>query len=227
MACVLGLAMAGCSDASGEAPPDASSAVFDAELEKTPCEIMPKKLVAKTFGIPADEIDETSVLSSKCVYEWEGNEKLLEVSLKVNVLENRDRAADRFHSVTRGLSAEELSDAMARIAGKAEETGKLDTEAKKGAAKKMTGALASGGLHFQEVEGVGDEARFGARFGTLYVLRGNLKLDLTAYHGPRMPVPETLSGGSIMKAAKAWQKETMPVRKQQSVELAKAIVEAL
>lgn len=224
LACLLGLSLAGCSDASGEAS-STSAAGFNVSLEETPCEIMPKPMVAEIFEIPSGEIEETSVLSSNCVYAWEGDGETLEVTLGVNIFETEEDAASSFHSTTRGMSAEEISDAMAAITDEAEQTGALDTDGKQDAANAIAGGIASGGLHFEDVDGVADEARFGTRFGTLYLLRGNMILDLSAYHGPGVNLAE--ADGSIMEAVQDWQKEIMPIRKQQSVALAKAIIEAL
>lgn len=239
LACILGLSLAGCNDASSEASsedPAISSdsqantatttgpANFDASLEKAPCEIMPKEIVAKAFAVPVEEI-ETSVFSSTCTYEWDGDGDILDVSLGVDVFDTAEKAASSFGSTTRGMSAKEVSDAMKTITDKAQEAGNLDTEAKQDAAKKLAGGFGSGGLTFEDVEGVAEKARFGMRFGTLYLLQGNLKLGLSAYHGAGMTLPE--SGESMMDAMKQWQTETLPARKQQSIELAKAIVEAL
>lgn len=237
LACFLGLGLSGCNDASNDdqaissdsqmnTASTTSPAIFDASLEKTPCEIMPKELVAKTFAVPVEEI-ETSVFSSTCTYEWEGDGDILEVSLDVDAFDTVEKAASSFGSTTRGMSAKEVSDAMETITDKAQEAANLDTEAKQSAAKEIAGGFGSGGLTFEDVEGVAEKARFGMRFGTLYLLQGNLKLGLSAYHGPGPATMLSESSGSIMEVMKEWQKETLPARKQQSIELAKAIVEAL
>ncbi|MHA6687275.1 hypothetical protein [Mesorhizobium sp. A556] len=147
------------------------------------------------------------------------------MSLGVDVFDTAEAASSNFRSVTRGMSAKEVSDAMDGIVNKATEKVELDSGTKQGAAKQLSSAGGGKGLHFEDVEGVADEARFGTRFGTLYVRQGNLQLRLGAYHGHGMMPSEP--GKSIMTAIKEWQKETMSARKQQSAELAKAIVAAL
>ncbi|MDN5865669.1 MAG: hypothetical protein L0I62_10745, partial [Gammaproteobacteria bacterium] len=237
---VLAVCLAACSDASGEstegqasatpgsaAGESAGSASFDAALEENPCKLLPKEMVATTFGVPAAEIEEASALSDSCAYEWGADGTILQVSLDVDVFDTAQDAASNFASVTQGMSAQAVADAMTSAVEKMEEAAEPGTEGQMEAAGQLAGGIASGGLQFEDVEGVADEARFGKRFGTLYLRRGNLALDVAAYHGASMTMPEEISGGPIMDAVKAWRQETLTARKQQSVELAKAILASL
>jgi hypothetical protein len=227
--CVVGLGLAACSEAqSGSAEAGvADGPVFDVSLEDAPCELVTREIVAEVFSVPVDQIKAASGLSDYCNYEGEIDGKILNVNASVDVFETASAAADSFRSVTAGMSAAEVSEAMAGAVEQAEEQGALETQSQKQAADAMVDGLASGGLKFVEVEELADHARFGLRFGTLYLVRGNMRIDLTAYHAPGMPMPETMSVEAIQEAGSAWQDETRPVRKRQSIDLAKAVLAAL
>jgi len=186
-------------------------------MEETPCAIVPKEMVAKLFDVPAGQVEVTSDQSSSCGYQWGENEEMLDVVLEVEVFDTAEAASSSFRGITRGISAKEVSNAMQEAVAQADN----------GAAKQIAGLADGKGLQFEDVEGIADEARFGTRFGTLYVRHGNLQLSLSAYHGPSMTMPEKFTPGAIMDATAAWKKKTMDKRKQQSTELAKAIVAAL
>lgn len=227
--CLLGFGLAGCSEAQSD-PAEAEVAAnkaFDVSLQNTPCEIVTRAIVAEVFSVPVDQINKASGLSDSCNYEGEIGGKILDVGSAVKVFETASAAADSFRSVTAGISAAEVSEAMSEAVEQAQEQGVLETQPQKQAADATIEGLASGGLTFVEVEGLADQARFGLRYGTLYLLNGNMRIDLTAYYGHEMPIPETMSVEAIQEAGRVWQAETRPVRKQQSVELAKAVLAAL
>src|SRR3546814_10108766 len=64
----------------------------------------------------------------------------------------------------------------------------------------------SAGIQFEDVEGVGDEARFALTVGAgdLHVRVGNLYFTTAAYSGATMPMPERLTGSSMLAANKKW-----------------------
>lgn len=232
-ACGLAISLAACNGTSSDnsegnvAAAGKSSANFDAALEDTPCEVMPAKIVADVFSIPTEEIKEAAGLSKSCNYEGKFEGKVLNVTSGIRVFETADKAASSFRSVTAGMSASEVSEAMAGVKARARESGALDTQSKQNAADGLVDGLAPGGLQFVDVENLADQARFGLNFGTLYLLHGNMRIDLTAYYGPEMSMPKTYTPGAILEANKAWQAETRPLRKQQSIELAKGVLAGL
>src|SRR3546814_6493344 len=87
----------------------------------------------------------------------------------------------------------------------------------------------SAGIQFEDVEGVGDEARFALTVGAgdLHVRAGNLYFVASAYAGPGMQMPEKLTGASIIAADKQWRRDTVPQRKDAATKLAKAVVQSL
>src|SRR3546814_2589712 len=87
----------------------------------------------------------------------------------------------------------------------------------------------SAGIQFEDVEGVGDEARFALTVGAgdLHVRVGNLYFTTAAYSGATMPMPERLTGSSMLAANKKWRHDTMPQRKEAAIKLARAVVQSL
>lgn len=238
VSCILALGVAGCSDASGDASDEPAQSTksqsdvatvgetkaYDPSVEDAPCSVLTKELVAATFDIPSNEIEKAGSLSSTCAYERQGDGAILEASLSIDAFDTAEDASGRFYSITRGISADELSSAMTNIT---EEVESKTDPAVQGAAEEIVSGFASTGLSFEDVDGVGNAARFGVRFGSLYVLEGNLVLTLSVYSGPSMTMPETLSGGSMLDAISEWQQSTAPTRKLQSAELATAIIDVL
>src|SRR3546814_16289991 len=138
-------------------------------------------------------------MSSACVYSWENDDETerLDVEVKVSdVDENAEGAASNFRSVTRGMSGAGVDRAMAGVKEKAASEGKLDTSGKKAADAIVGSASGSAGIQFEDVAGVGDEARFPLSVGAgrLHVTAGNLNFTASAYRGPRMQMPEKITG---------------------------------
>lgn len=241
-ACVSVALSAGCGDASDqpadadavsgntavEQPATAATARFDASWEDRACEIVTADTVAATFELPVGELDQSSLAASRCTYEWEAAERSLAVAVRVaEWSEDAAAAAEYFERATRSMSAAEVSSAMDRIRETAEEGGELDTAGKQAAAEGVTGALGAGGLSFQPVQGVGDQARFEAATGELHVREDNLYFVVSAYLGPDMALPAKLDGASIMQASEAWMQETAVQRQDAAVALATAAIAAL
>lgn len=205
------------------AAPVTDSAQVDAALEESPCDLASTDMVASLFDVPAAEI-ESSASMSWCDYTWEGDGKILEVQVNVNgVFEDAESASSSFRSTTRGMSGADLDKAMTSIknevASKTADNGKAVDAI-------MGDTSDSPGIVFEDVEGVGDEARLALTVGAgdLYVRAGNLNFTVAAYSGTPMPRPD---GMGIMEAIKSWQKDTMPQRKEAAIKLSKAIIETL
>src|SRR3546814_72425 len=172
-------------------------------------------------------------MSSACVYSGENDDETERLDVKVKVSdvdENAEGAASNFRSVTRGMSGADVDRAMAGVKEKAASEGELDTAGKQKAADAIVGSTSgSAGIQFEDVEGVGDEARFALTVGAgdLHVRAGNLYFVASAYAGPGMQMPEKLTGASIIAADKQWRRDTVPQRKDAATKLAKAVVQSL
>lgn len=213
--------------------PAADSVHVDAAIEKNPCELAPAEMVAGLFGVPAADLQRESSMSSACVYSWENDDGTERLDAKVKVAdvgEDAERAASNFRSVTRGMSGADVDQAMAGIKEQVASEGGLDSAGKRKAADVVAdGAGGSGGIRFEDVDGVGDEARLALTVGAgeLHVRVGNLYFIGSAYRGPGMQMPDKVTGASIMAADKQWRRDTMPQRKDAAIKLARAVVQSL
>ncbi|MDN5782667.1 MAG: hypothetical protein L0H23_11740 [Luteimonas sp.] len=204
----------------------------DAALEKNPCELAPADMVARLFEVPVAELELEPSMRSACVYSWENADETERLDVRVDVSDvgkNAERAASNFRSVTRGMSGADVDRAMAGVKEKIASDAALDAARKKAAGALLGGTSGSAGIQFEDVEGVGDEARFALTVGAgdLHVRNGNLYFTASAYSGPGMKMPEKLTGGSIMAADKQWRRDTMPQRKEAAIKLAQAVVQSL
>lgn len=214
-------------DATTRAAKVASSAHFDKDINKRPCEIIGKAAVASAFGVPAADIKQSS-FSRICRYEWEGGNEELNVEVYVrDVRDNAKFAAAAFESSTRSMSAEEVAAAMAKVRAQLDKDGAVQTESQKKAAGKVTGLLGRDGFTYEDVAGVADQARFDVRSGELIVRLGNVSFKVNAYKGPPMPRPDKVTADSIMASHKAWMADTLEARKQAAVKLTQTAVEML
>ena len=213
--------------------PVGDSVRVDAAIEKKPCELLSAEMVARLFEVPVADLERESSMSSACAYSWENDDETerLDVTVKVSdVGKDAERTASNFRSVTRGMSGADVDRAMAGVKEKAASEGKLDTAGKRKAADAIAGsASGSAGIQFEDVAGVGDEARFALTVGAgeLHVRAGNLYFTASAYSGPGMQMPETLTGASIIAADRQWRQDTMPQRKEAAITLAQAVVQSL
>lgn len=236
---LLTLGLAACEDSGGDAEGQASAqsassdrAPFDRGMSKKGCELLSPELVAATFDVPADALRQFEIMG--CRYSWEGgDQETLEAG--ISMLHAYDSEADAalwFANATRSRTAEEMQAEMDKVAGRLEESEQLDTDAKKSAAKSLLSAVDSKAVTFEDVSGVGDEARV-SNDGTVYVRVDNLTFMVSAYKGPEAPPPD-LQGANLQQMAQIakesaarWAVETAPQRKADGIRLAGAIVDAL
>src|SRR3546814_3666931 len=110
------------------------------------------------------------------------------------------------------MSGADLDRIKANIKEKA--AAELNARGEKAADAIMGKTSGSAGIQFEDVEGVGDEARFALTVGAgdLHVRVGNLYFTTAAYSGATMPMPERLTGSSMLAANKKWRHDTMPQR---------------
>src|SRR3546814_19500496 len=123
-------------------------------------------MVAALFEVPVAELERESSMSSACVYSWEnaGETERLDVKVKVSdVEEDAERAASNFRAVTRGMSGADLDRIKANIKEKA--AAELNARGEKAADAIMGQTSGSAGIQFEDVAGVGDEARFALTVG--------------------------------------------------------------
>ncbi len=242
LAVLPALLLAACGGASDSTAPSqslpesqagvADSAQVDAAIEDTPCALVTPEMVATVFDVPAVDLEQShSRAMSSCTYTREGDGGGLEATVSVErVYEDAESAASGFRSITAGMSGAKLDHSMAGIQKSAREEGDLDATGKRGAADTIIDNSGnSGGIQFEDVEEVGDEARLALTVGAgkLYVRAGNLNFTVAAYSGPDMRMPAKLTPDAIMDADEQWRRETMPQRKQAAVKLARAVIASL
>lgn len=234
----LGLGLAACQDPGSDGDVQAAadsalsdSARFDTDMRKKGCELLSAELVAATFDVPADALTQFKIMG--CQYSWDGDEETLEAS--ISMLQAHDReagAASWFATATRNRTAEEMQAEMDQVAGQLDESEQLDTELKKSTANDLLKTVGSKAVTFEDVAGVGDEARV-SDDGTVYVRVDNLTFMVSAYKGPAAPPPD-FQGADLQQMATIgkehaaqWAIETAPQRKADGIRLAGAIVAAL
>lgn len=206
-------------------------APFDKEMSKKGCELLSAELVSATFDVPADALEQMKIMG--CRYSWGDDATTLEAAISMlQVYDSEAGAADWFATATRNRTAEEMQAEMDKIAGRVDESEQLDTEVKKSTANDLLNMVDSKAVTFEDVAGVGDEARV-SNEGTVYVRVDNLTFMVTAYKGPTAPPPD-FQGADLQKMAEIgkehaaqWAIETAPQRKADGIRLAGAIVDAL
>jgi hypothetical protein len=232
------LGLAACQDSGSDDDPQAASdpaqstlARFDRAMSKKGCELLSADLVAATFAVPADALTQFKVMG--CRYSWEGDGETLEAGLSMlRVYDSAADAAGWFASATRSRTAEEMKAEMDMVAERLDKSEQLDTELKKSAAKGMLNMVDTKAVTFEDVAGIGGEARV-SDDGTVYVRVDNLTFMVSAYQGAKAPPPDFQGADpqqmvTIAKEnAAQWAIETAPQRRADGVRLAGAIVDAL
>jgi len=205
--------------------------LFDSDMSKKGCEILTAELVAATFDVPADALKQFKILG--CRYNWDNETETLEAGISMlRVYDSEEAAGDWFASATKSRTAEEMKAQMEQVAGQMEKSEQLDTDSKKSAAKGILASIGSKAVHFEDVNGIGDEARVNDD-GTVYVRVGNLTFMVSAYKGPKAP-PMDLQGVDLQQMAEIakehsaqWAAETATQRKADGARLAGAITREL
>ena len=211
--------------------PAADSTQVNTAIRNNPCELAPPEMVAALFEVPVAELERTTSGSSACAYQWENDTRRLDVRVQVaGIDEDAARVTSNFRSATRGMSGADLDSAMTGIREQAAEDGGMDTAGKREAADAVVDSSGdSTGIRFEDVDGVGNEARLALSVGAgeLHVRAGNLYFVASAYLGPEMQMATGMSAGSILAADRQWRRETMPQRRQAAIKLAQAVVQDL
>ena len=80
---------------------------------------------------------------------------------------------------------------------------------------------------FEDVDGLGDQARVDIRTGDVHVRRDRLYFTLNAYHGPVMPtVPRPPAVEGITDVREQWRRSTLADRRQAATDLVRASIDA-
>lgn len=186
-----------------------------------PCNLLTPDMLATTLEVSAEDVPQPNSLESMCMYQMETDAKSLEVMLMVGAPDTKKAAKAKFREATRDMTPEEITE-------KLKELGIERDESDKQFAKDLgLPNTQPSGVQFEEINGVGDEARFESTNGTLYILHNNLMLTLTAYYGSAMPIPDAVSFEALNDAETEWTESTMEKRRNQAVALAKTVVDAL
>ena len=235
----LVLGLAGCGDkGSSEAQAATESSLstvakFDRDMSKKGCELLSAKLVSATFNVPADTLTQRKIMG--CRYDWNNDTDMLNAALSmIRAHDSEAVAAQWFANATTNRTAEQMAAEMGKISGQLDQQKELDTDVKKSTAKNLLAMVETKAINFDDVAGVGDEARISDE-GTLFVRVDNLTFMVSAYKGPREPKPDLTDLGADIKkiaarvnASKAkWISETLPQRKTDATRLAKGIVAEL
>jgi hypothetical protein len=217
-----------------EATPKASSAAkaqFGEDFSKKGCEILTAELVATTFDVAADALSQMQMLG--CRYDWQGEDQILEASISMlRVHDTEAAAAGWFASATKNRTAEEMQAQLDRVAEQLEASEQLDTAVEKSMAKSVLSAMGTKAVHFDDLPGVGNEARVNDD-GSVYVRVRNLTFTVSAYKGAPAP-PADFKGVDLQQmaevakqAAAEWAAATAPQRRSDGERLARAIAEEL
>lgn len=119
----------------------------------------------------------------------------------------------------------ELLDVTVHVSAISDDASQARTLFQQATAKPDQTPGAHGEAIFEDVEGLGDQARSDTRTGEVHVLRGRLYFTLNAYHGPVMPVPARQPlAETVVNAQAQWQSATLDQRRQASTELARASI---
>jgi len=208
-----------------------TAALFDRDMSKRGCEILTADLVSATFDVPADALKQMKIMG--CRYEWSNDEQTLTAGITMlRAYKSEAAAAGWFANATRNRTAKEMQQEMDKISGQLDESEQLDTELKKSTAKNLLAMVENKAVNFEDVEGIGDEARV-RDSGTVYVRVDNLTFMVTAYKGSKMPKPD-MQGVDLKQLvaitkenAARWAIETAPQRKNDGIRLARVIVDNL
>ncbi len=214
--------------------------LFDKELRKRACEILSPQLVASTFDVPEAELKQHKIAG--CIYSWSGGDQIVEARFTTIIVhKTTEHAKTWFQNATKGMSTQEaqaqIDQISKQVTTKMEEKNQIDPKTTKQVTD-LTGGMLAGmggeeGFQFEDIAGVGDEARFSLSDGVIYVRKGNAGFVVGAYKGAQKP-PLDMKGVSIkempkkaMAEEKAWVKKTLDARKRDAKKLALGVVAAL
>jgi hypothetical protein len=219
---------AGATGADESAVESAEGDLFEESFVDKPCDLLTPKMVANTFGVPEDEIKQRESRRS-CKYDWQDDSRRLEAFLtQIRLFETEKEAADRFDKATTSMTGKEVAQAMGHAVEDAKKKEEIDSKDKEKAADHLADVVTpEGGINFEDIEGIGDQARANTTAGSIVIRVDNLNFEVSAYHGASMKKPEKTDLESIKKAIKQWEKDSLPDKKRAAKKLAPVVVENL
>jgi hypothetical protein len=203
----------------------------DKTLRKRGCEVLTADLVAETFGVPAGELKQFKIMG--CAYVWKKDDQMLDAKVMlIRVHKTLEGAQTWFKNATATKTKEQIDAEMEMIKGKAQERKELDTKLKKKTAAGIMDIAKMGtpdeGVRYEDVPGIGDEARISSENGTIW----NLTFNVAAYKGtpePQLKIdPKNLKDITkrAMENQKNWLADTMDQRTADAKRLAPLVVKA-
>ncbi|MCX4242190.1 hypothetical protein [Paraliomyxa miuraensis] len=226
-------------DAASEQIRKATGFTKDDYSDKKACETATPRMVSGLFGVPEGELKQMRMMG--CIYSWKNADRseMFEARFgSIRVHETEDAAKTWFGNATKGMSAEEVAEVMGKAKAKMKEDGNLDTKPKEQAAEHIGGALTDlagkEGFQYDELSGPGDEAALGRSDGIIWIRKGNMTFNVSAYKGVPQPPPTITVGADPKKmiamateAQKKFIAETLEQRKADATKLANAILETM
>ncbi|HSH49267.1 MAG TPA: hypothetical protein VK991_11845 [Halomonas sp.] len=200
---------------------------FNASLNVRPGDIVTKEMVATTFNVALEDLQQSHPMASWCSYKMIENDKTLNVDVSIQIHDTAEAAAEDFRNATRNIPAGETLEAEQALQEKSAGSYGLGIDATHNVFTCAISAIRQRGIQFENVYGVADQARFETTEGTLRLQQGNLRMTLSAFYGPDMTIPDIITAESIMQAVTTWQQSTMRQRKEQTIALAKAALARL
>jgi hypothetical protein len=209
---------------------------FGKDMSKKGCEILTAKMVADTFGVPESELKQMKMMG--CIYNWKGDGQIVEANITLlRAHKSEKSAANWLENATKSLTKEELQAQMEQVRGKVKEREEIDTKLKEKTADQMIDVandmFPDEGYNYEDVDGVGDQARVNLADGTLWVRVDNLTFNVTGYKGkPQERVEYTPADLKNIKkvtamakeAQQKWLKEVSGQRRADGTKLAKLVV---
>ena len=210
---------------------------FGKDMNKKGCEILTAELVGETFGVPAAELKQIKMMG--CTYTWGKGDDVVEGRISMlRAHKSEKSAAGWFERATKTLTKEEVAKQMEEVKARVKERKEIDTKLKEKTADKLTDIATDmtpdEGIVYEDVDGIGDEARANVSDGSIWIRIDNLTFNVAAFKGKAQPPPEIKPGGkpndmiaAAMEASKKYMRETAPKRKEDGIKLAKLVVEAI
>ncbi|TEA79325.1 hypothetical protein [Allopusillimonas ginsengisoli] len=203
-------------------------------LADDPCLMTPGATVAELFDVPEAEIKQRELKMKRrqmCTTKWSGADHAVFTEARIEIMDSQEKAAKRFKSRTRSASREEMAAAAQILRDKMDAADKTNKSQKSDSAKRtensIIGAASQTPIEFEDVDAMGDEARFDLGEGKLVARQGAAIITIEAYSGPGMPIPSKRDVKSMIKADREWRQDTMPARKQQTLQLAETLFKRL
>lgn len=209
---------------------------FGKDMRKKGCELLTPKLVADTFGVPEGEIKQTKIMG--CIYNWDAEGQMVQATITLLRAHKSEKlAAQWLENATQALTKEQMAAQMQEVKGKVKEREEVDTKLKEKTADSLmdvaTDMLPDEGVSYEDVDGVGDQARINTGDGTLWVRVDNLTFNVTAFKGKEMEQPEYTPAdmknikkvtAMAKQAEQTWLKENVDQRRADGIKVAKLIV---